>query len=187
MLQCAHCSVEIPDYLVGTLDYLSETCSSGCDGEGRFDVRCPSCGGIVATFDLPLGYSARELAEKLSLPMYSAMDTEVWPDSFTPLPSTDLSEYDFEVEYEGQRVTATVLRVNPTGSGRVFGPYPCDVPPAVRTRLRRVMEAYCRLDDEVASMGDDSEATSKTLAAYEATRLYVAGLFASPAGAGEGE
>ena len=181
MLQCAHCSVEIPDQIVGTLDYLSEPCTSGCDGEGRFDVRCPSCSGIIATFDLPLGYSARELAEKLSLPIYSAGDTEVWPDSFTPLPSTDLSEYDFEVEYEGQRVTATVLRANPTNTGRIFGPYPHDVPPAVRTRLCQVIEAYQRLDDTVASLVDDSEASSKSFAAYEATRLYVAELFASPA------
>ena len=67
-MQCAFCSATLPAMTVGVLDYLSETCTSGCDGEGRFDVRCPACSRIVASYDLPLGYDARNLAELLGKP-----------------------------------------------------------------------------------------------------------------------
>lgn len=160
-MQCAFCSATLPATTVGVLDYLSETCTSGCDGEGRFDVRCPACSRIVASYDLPLGYDARNLAEKLGKPLYQAGISEEWPGTVDN-PASSIGDMDFLVEYEGQVVTATVLRHNPRGHGHVYGPHPV----ARREVFQPIVAAYMAVDDLEASLAErfarhDSTATDE--------------------------
>ena len=101
-MRCAFCSADLPAPVTGALDILYAVCPSGCDGTGRFSVACPSCGRVVATFDVPLGYDAETLAEKVGLPFESP-----WmPEREATL---EVGASDFLLHVDGQVVTATVL------------------------------------------------------------------------------
>lgn len=101
-MRCAFCSADLPSTVTGALDTLYAECPSGCDGAGRFNVTCPACGRVVATFDVPLGYDAQDLAERLGLPFESPWLTD------RPA-SLSIEDRDFQVMVDGQTVTATVL------------------------------------------------------------------------------
>ena len=101
-MRCAFCSADLPVTVTGALDTLYAVCQSGCDGAGRFNVTCPSCGRTVATFDVPLGYDAETLAQELGLPFESP-----WLPEDEATLDTGIS--DFLIEVDGQVVTATIL------------------------------------------------------------------------------